>query len=333
MGCHGMNATPRGRLCTVAGPWAVPVLLLDTASLYYRAYFALPESLVSPEGVPVNAVRGTLDTVAAIVSARGSSPVVACWDDDWRPQWRVDLIPSYKTHRVAVADTQVEDLGEEEVPDTLAPQVDMLRELLPALGIPVVGAPEAEADDVIADLVAAYPGSIDIASGDRDLVQLVDQRVTLLFTGGSSASRGGKPWLTLDPETTLSRFGVPADRYADLAILRGDPSDGLPGAPGIGDKTAAALVNAFGDLTAILAAAEDPATGRPMTPGVRRRLQESRDELLAADRVVRLGPQPGRSEIVSADLSAQHDGLALASSWGVEAPARRLAAALQAVAE
>ena len=311
----------------------MPVLLLDTASLYYRAYFALPESLVSPEGIPVNAVRGTLDTVAAIVSARGSSPVIACWDDDWRPQWRVDLIPTYKTHRVALEGTV-----EEEVPDTLAPQVDMLRQLLPALGIPVVGAAEAEADDVIADLAAAYSGRVDIASGDRDLVQLVDHRVTLLFTGGSSASRGGKPWLSLDPEAALARFGVPADRYADLAILRGDPSDGLPGAPGIGDKTAAALVNAFGDLTSILAAAEEPSVGRPMTPAVRRRLQESTDDLLAAERVVRLTPQPGRSHLVPppsgpADLTARQQGMELAAAWGVDAPARRLVAALQAVAE
>ena len=333
-----MNATPRDRLCTVAGPWAVPVLLLDTASLYYRAYFALPESLVSPEGIPVNAVRGTLDTVASIVSARGSSPVIACWDDDWRPQWRVDLIPSYKTHRVAPEDAgQAEAAVEEEVPDTLAPQVDMLRELLPALGIAVVGAAQAEADDVIADLAAAHSGRVDIASGDRDLVQLVDHRVTLLFTGGSSASRGGKPWLSLDPEAALARFGVPADRYADLAILRGDPSDGLPGAPGIGDKTAAALVNAFGDLTSILAAAEDPAVGRPMTPAVRRRLQESRDDLLAAERVVRLTPQPGRSDLVRPGeptvLDAPQQGMALAAAWGVDAPARRLVAALQAVAE
>lgn len=338
-----MNATPGGCLCTVAGPWAVPVLLLDTASLYYRAYFALPESLVSPQGIPVNAVRGTLDTVASIVAARGCAPVIACWDDDWRPQWRVDLIPSYKTHRVAVEDAgQAEGAGdaaagEEEVPDTLAPQVDMLRELLPALGVAVVGAAEAEADDVIADLAAAHSDRVDIASGDRDLVQLVDHRVTLLFTGGSSASRGGKPWLALDPETALARFGVPADRYADLAILRGDPSDGLPGAPGIGDKTAAALVNAFGDLTSILAAADDPDVGRPMTPAVRRRLQESKDDLLAAERVVRLTPQPGRSAPVRparpTDLDAPQQGMALAAEWGVEAPARRLVAALQAVAE
>lgn len=315
-----------------AGPCAVPALLLDTASLYYRSYFALPETLVAPDGTPVNAVRGTLDTVSAMVAARGSSDVIACWDDDWRPQWRVDLVPSYKTHRVADDEGGVDDAAEE-VPDTLAPQVDMLRELLPALGVPVVGAPEAEADDVIADLSALWPGPVDVASGDRDLVQLVDERITLLFTGGSAASRGGRPWVTIDPQSAAERYGVPAQRYADLAILRGDPSDGLPGARGIGDKTAQALVAAFGDLHGILAAAADPSSGRPMTPAVRQRLIDARTELLAAEKVVRLAHRPGRTALVARDRGPAEAGLALAEEWGVEGPARRLVAALQAVAE
>lgn len=314
----------------------LPALLLDTASLYYRSYFALPETLVSPDGVPVNAVRGVLDTVAAMVSARGSVRVIACWDEDWRPQWRVDLVPSYKTHRVA-EDTasRSADTGEvlEEVPDTLAPQVDLLRQLLPALGVPVVGAPECEADDVIADLSTQWPGIVDIASGDRDLVQLVDDRVTLLFTGGSSASRGGKPWVTIDPAAAAERFGVAPAHYADLAILRGDPSDGLPGARGIGDKTAQALVSAFGDLHGILTAAQDPSTGRPMTPAVRQRLLDAREQLLDAERVVRLEHRPGRSELSAHVDASAEPGLALAAAWGVEAPARRLVNALQAVAE
>jgi len=309
-------------------------LLLDTASLYYRSYFALPETLVAPDGTPVNAVRGVLDTVAAMVSARGSARVIACWDDDWRPQWRVDLIPSYKTHRVA-DQAALDSTGEtlEEVPDTLAPQVDLLRDILPALGVSVIGAPEAEADDVIADLCAQWPGAVDIASGDRDLVQLVDDRVTLLFTGGSSASRGGKPWVTLDPTAAVERFGVTPRQYADLAILRGDPSDGLPGARGIGDKTAQALVTAYGDLRGILAAAQDPSTERPMTPAVRRKLLEAREYLLDAERVVRLSHSPGRSPLPTATRPAVDQGLELAETWGVRAPAQRLVDALQAVAE
>lgn len=313
----------------------MPALLLDSASLYYRAYFALPDTLVAPDGTPINAVRGLLDTVASMVAARGSSHVIACWDDDWRPQWRVDLVPSYKTHRVAEDDTSAPDAEEaaEDVPDTLAPQVDLLRELLPALGVPVVGAPEAEADDVIAELSVSLTGPVDIASGDRDLVQLVDDRVTLLFTGGSSASRGGKPWLEIDPVRALERFGVPPSLYADLAILRGDPSDGLPGARGIGDKTAAALVTAFGDVTSILSAAEDPGSGRPMTPAVRTRLLDAREGLLAAERVVRLRHRDLGSRVPTVASDAPEAGLDLARAWGVEAPARRLVAALQAVAE
>ena len=325
----------------VAGPWPVPAspapaLLLDTASLYYRSYFALPETLVAPDGTPVNAVRGLLDTVAAMIAARGSARVIACWDDDWRPQWRVDLIPSYKTHRVADGTAALEGTeggAVEEVPDTLAPQVDRLRRILPALGVPVVGAPEAEADDVIADLSTQLAGPVDIASGDRDLVQLVDDRVTLLFTGGNSASRGGKPWVTIDPQTAAQRFGVAPALYADLAILRGDPSDGLPGARGIGDKTAQALVAAYGDLHGILAAAQDPSTGKPMTPAVRQRLVDAHDHLLDAERVVRLSHRPGRSTLSTEAPASVEEGLMMAETWGVQASARRLISALQAVAE
>jgi 5'-3' exonuclease len=307
----------------------VPTLLLDTASLYYRAYFALPETITAPDGTPVNAVRGVLDTIASLVDARSTHRVIACWDVDWRPQWRVDLVPSYKTHRVA-EDSPATDTGVEEIPDTLAPQVDILRELLPALGIPVAGSPECEADDVIADLSGTLHGPVDIASGDRDLVQLVTDRVTLIYTGGTAASRGGRPWLTLDPSTAADRFGVPPQRYADLAILRGDPSDGLPGAPGIGDKTATALIAAFGGLTDILAAAEDPGSGRPMTPSVRQRLRDARHELLAAERVVRLEPVPGRTSLPEAATPAE-SALALAEAWGVGSAARRVLTALQAV--
>lgn len=312
----------------------MPVLLLDAASLYYRAYFALPESLTAPDGTPVNAVRGFIDTVAAMVSARGSSHAVACWDDDWRPQWRVDLIPTYKTHRLA-ADVEPTSsgtaLGElaEEVPDTLAPQVDILRGLLPVLGIPVVGAPHAEADDVIADLAAAGPFPIDIASGDRDLVQLVTDDVTLLFTGGSSASRGGKPWMEFTPRTVEERFGVPPAVYADLAILRGDPSDGLPGAKGIGEKTAQALVRAYGGLEAILAAAEDPGTSSPMTPAVRRRLVDAAEELHRADQVVRLTPRADRSRLPHPDSVDTEAALAAGAAWGVERSVQRLLRARQ----
>lgn len=305
-------------------------LLLDTASLYYRSYYALPETITAPDGTPVNAVRGVLDTVTAMVTARGSGRVIACWDDDWRPQWRVNLVPTYKTHRVE-DDGDREGTVEEEIPDTLGPQIGILRELLPALGVPVAGTDECEADDVIADLATALSGPVDIASGDRDLVQLVDERVTLLYTGGSSASRGGKPWLALNPARALERFGVPASRYADYAILRGDPSDGLPGARGIGEKTAAALVTSFDDLPGIFAAAEDPDTGKPMTSGIRQRLLEARQDLLAAEQVVRLSHVNGRTAVPDAPRIDDRRARELAERWGVQTQAQRLREALQAV--
>jgi len=300
----------------------VAALLLDSASLYYRAYFALPETIVGPDGTPVNAVRGFLETVAALVRDRGATGIAACWDDDWRPQWRVDLVPSYKTHRV-LEEPDADEEGEEEIPDTLAHQVDILRELLPALGIPVLGAAGYEADDVIAGLAHHVSGPVDIASGDRDLVQLVDDRVTLLFTGGTSASRGGRPWQVMTPADTQAKFGVDPRRYADLAILRGDPSDGLPGVRGIGEKTAAALVQAFGDVEGVLAAAADPQSSRPMTPALRQRLIEAQDEVRRAEKVVRLRPDSRWSQ---PDLTVrpQPGAIDLAEAWGVGAAARRL---------
>ena len=311
----GLEARRRGR-------HDGPVLLLDSASLYYRSYFALPETIVAPNGQPVNAVRGFLDTVAALVRDRGSSDVIACWDEDWRPQWRVDLIPTYKTHRV-LDDGE----GEEETPDTLSPQIDILRELLPALGVPIVGEPGFEADDVIAGLARSVPGPVDIASGDRDLVQLVTDRVTLLFTGGTSASRGGRPWEVITPDVAESRFGVPPSVYADLAVLRGDPSDGLPGVRGIGEKTAAALIRAFGDLEGVMSAAHDPASSRPMTPAVRARLLDSEQEVHAAARVVRLD-QRGIGPRLPSTVRPSPQADDLAAAYGVGASARRLLDAL-----
>lgn len=296
------------------------LLLLDSASLYYRSYFALPESITGPDGTPVNAVRGFLDTVAALVRDRESTSVIACWDVDWRPQWRVDLVPSYKTHRVAVdltVDTTSDDGSVEvveEVPDTLAPQVTVLRTLLPLVGIPVAGAADAEADDIIATLCVG--GVADIASGDRDLLQLVDEETTVLFTGGTSASRGGRPWQEFTPDVVREKYGVLPQHYADLAILRGDPSDGLPGVKGIGEKTAVTLVNTFGGIQDIMRAARNESTGKPMTPAVRRKLLEAEADLPAFDRVVRLAPV--RSFTPPSPLTPQVDAArTFADQWGV----------------
>lgn len=287
-----------------------PLLLLDSASLYFRAYFGLPDSLRSPDGRPVNAVRGMLDFLSTLVDAAGAAEVVACWDDDWRPQWRVALVPGYKAHRVAgdeVAATP--DAGAaEEVPDELAPQVPIIAEVLTALGVPIVGAPEAEADDVIGTLAERAAGPVDIATGDRDLFQLVsdERHARVRYT-----ARSVRQHQVVDDGWLLAKYGITGAQYADFATLRGDASDGLPGVAGVGEKTAAALVRTFGDLSGILAAAE---TGSPdIRPKVRLSLVDSADYLRRAAQVVRVrrdlairvpGVQP--DPVAAAELGEQH---------------------------
>lgn len=261
-----------------------PVALLDAASLYFRSFYALPESLTSPDGVPVNAVRGFADTVARILTDRRPARLVACLDADWRPQFRVDLLPSYKAHRVA----EEPEVGEE-VPDTLSPQVPMILELLEAAGLATAEADGYEADDVIGTLTAREATDpVEVVTGDRDLFQLVRTTPT-----PASVIYVGKGWNkaeVLGPAEIAARYGVPEAAagpcYADMAALRGDPSDGLPGVGGIGDKTAAKLITQFGSLDALLKAAWD---GSPEVPAkTRTRLSEAADYLAVAPRVVRV---------------------------------------------
>lgn len=308
------------------------VLLLDSASLYWRAFHALPESLVSPSGHPVNAVRGFLDTVAKIMQAREPDRVVACRDEDWRPQWRVDLVPTYKAHRLEeVNESRTAD--EELVPETLGPQIPWIEEVSSALGFDVIGAPECEADDVIATLAlrhAAYGDAVDIASGDRDLVQLVDDRITLLYTGGTSASRGGKPWVELDPESVLERFNVPPQSYALMAVLRGDPSDGLPGVRGIGAKTAVSLVHAYPDFDSLVRAANEPA-GPPMTPRLASAIIDHADVITASLAVTALGDRPAIAELPPGPRIDGNRARYLGEQLGVDTAVNRVLAAWEAV--
>ncbi|QGV82881.1 5'-3' exonuclease [Streptomyces ficellus] len=256
-------------------------MLLDTASLYFRAYFGVPDSVKAPDGTPVNAVRGLLDFIARLVQDHRPDDLVACMDADWRPAWRVELIPSYKAHRVAEETETGPD--EEEVPDTLSPQVPVIEAVLDALGIARVGVAGYEADDVIGTLAGRAAGPVDIVTGDRDLYQLVDDargvRVLYPLKGVGTLQVTDEAWLR-------GKYGVDGPGYADLALLRGDPSDGLPGVPGIGEKTAAKLLDAFGDLAGILAAVDDPRSA--LTPAQRRRLDEARPYLAVAPKVVRV---------------------------------------------
>jgi 5'-3' exonuclease len=256
-------------------------MLLDTASLYFRAYFGVPDSVRAPDGTPVNAVRGLLDFIARLVTTYEPTQLVCCWDDDWRPQWRVDLIPSYKLHRVVTAKPNGVDV--EVTPDPLERQVPIIRDVLDALSIAVVGAAHYEADDVIGTLSATSSCPVDIVTGDRDLFQLVDDSagVRVLYI-----ARGVGKLEILTDSSIVSKYGVLPEQYVDFAVLRGDTSDGLPGVAGIGDKTAASLMQRYGDLAGVLEAADDPASS--LAVGTRSKLKAAADYLSVAPTVVQV---------------------------------------------
>ncbi|MFH8368251.1 5'-3' exonuclease H3TH domain-containing protein [Streptomyces sp. NPDC018031] len=301
-------------------------MLLDTASLYFRAYFGVPDSVRAPDGTPVNAVRGLLDFIARLVQDHRPDDLVACMDFDWRPQWRVDLIPSYKAHRVAVA-TGAGVPDEEEVPDTLSPQVPVIDAVLDAVGIARLGAAGYEADDVIGTLTARARGPVDIVTGDRDLYQLVDdaREVRVLYP-----VKGVGTLQVVDEAALRAKYGVNGPGYADLALLRGDPSDGLPGVPGIGEKTAAKLLDAYGDLAGIRAAADDPRSR--LTPTQRRRIQEAGAYLAVAPTVVRVASDVALPAADPALPRAPRDPAAvaeLAERWGLGGSLQRLLTTLR----
>ncbi|MCV2394878.1 5'-3' exonuclease [Actinotalea sp. M2MS4P-6] len=304
-----------------------PLLLLDSASMYFRAFYGVPDSVRAPDGSPVNAARGFLDAISRLVLARRPSRLVACWDDDWRPQFRVDAIASYKAHRVA-AD------GGEEVPDLLVPQVDVIKDVLAAFGIARVGAAGAEADDVIGTLASrerSRPDGerlpVEIMTGDRDLFQLVDDTgpVRVLYP----VKGGGEP-LVVDQAHLAATYDVASgDAYADMATLRGDPSDGLPGVPGVGEKTAAAMIRRYGSLAGVLGALEAGDPGLTATQAGR--LRGAADYLAVAPGVVRvLRDLPlGEVDDELPRTPVDPDGLvALAGRWGLESAVARLVDAL-----
>ena len=259
--------------------------------MWFRSYFGVPASFTAPDGRPINAVRGFLDSVATLITQHRPARLVVCLDLDWRPQFRVDLIPSYKAHRVAEEGSPVgADEGDtEEIPDDLSPQVDMILEILGAYGIATAGAEGFEADDVLGTLAdAERDDPVVVVSGDRDLLQLVTDdpvEVRVLYIG-----QGLKKATLFGPAEVSERYGVPANRagdaYAELALLRGDPSDGLPGVPGVGEKTASAMLTQYGSLENILAAAHDPKSALPKA--FRAKILAATDYIEAAKPVVRV---------------------------------------------
>jgi 5'-3' exonuclease len=263
-------------------------MLLDTASLYFRAFYGVPASIRAPDGTPINALRGLLDFISRLVSSYAPSHLACCWDNDWRPQWRVDLIPSYKAHRVAgPGDAQVSEMATsastagEQAPDDLAGQVPLILTTLEALGIAVVGKNGYEADDVIGTLAATAPMPVDVVTGDRDLFQVVDDErsVRVLYI----AQGVGKHEI-VDDAWVRAKYGIPAAAYVDYATLRGDASDGLPGVAGIGAKTAATLLTTYSTLEGILAEASRP--GGRISGSITAKLAAAIDYLAVAPKVV-----------------------------------------------
>ncbi len=318
-----------------------PVLLLDGASMWFRSYFGVPASITGPDGRPVNAVRGFLDSVATLITRERPARMVVCLDLDWRPAWRVELIPSYKAHRVAEVGSPVgspvDDIAEgdvEEVPDDLGPQVEVILEVLDAFGIATAGAPDHEADDVLGTLAAAeLRDPVVVVSGDRDLLQLVaDEPVTVrvLYLG-----RGLSKATMFGPAEVAEKYGVPPDRagdaYAELALLRGDPSDGLPGVPGVGEKTAATMLSQYGSLEAILAAAHDPKSALPKA--FRAKMLAATDYIEAAIPVVRVARDAPVAFSTDTDRLPLHAAepqrvAELATAYGLSSPIARLQKAL-----
>jgi 5'-3' exonuclease len=330
--------------------------LLDLAGIYFRAFFAVPTSTTSPDGRPVNAVRGALDIIARVIADGRPTRVIACLDLDWRPAWRVALIDSYKTHRVlepgssqavslavgtdAVAaatphsGTAGPSTDIEVVPDELAPQVPILLDTLAAIGITVAGAPGYEADDVIGTLAhAEVKDPVEVVTGDRDLFQVARDEspaVTVRYIGAGMSK--AKVYTAAD---VAARYGIPPGGYADFAALRGDPSDGLPGVPGVGEKTAATLIGRFGSIEGLVEAMDARSTG--LAPGIRTKLAAARDYLLVAPKVVRVavdapvrvepaggGPLP--AEPVDPEALSE-----LVRTHGIGGPVARLVQSLESV--
>jgi 5'-3' exonuclease len=295
-------------------------MLLDTASLYFRAYYGVPDSITAPDGTPVNAVRGLLDFISRLVEEYQPTHLACCWDNDWRPQWRVDLIPSYKAHRVEYVVAGGPDV--EEVPDPLEAQVPVIVEVLDAFGIAIVGADGYEADDVIGTLATDAGMPVEIVTGDRDLFQLVDDSagVRVLYT-----ARGVGRHERVTNDVVREKYGVDAHQYADFATLRGDSSDGLPGVAGVGEKTAATLLGRFGSVDGIREAALDP--DADLAPGPRRKILDAADYLAVAPQVVAVARdiELGKPELRLPRTPVDPGALTeLADRWALTSPIARL---------
>ncbi len=294
------------------------LLLVDAPSAYFRAFHGVPVTVTAPDGTPVNAVRGFIDVLARQIRELAPQAFVACFDADWRPAWRVAAIPSYKAHRVA-------DDGGDGTPDLLEPQVPIIEAVLDAVGLARCGVAEFEADDVIGTYTDRWPGPVDVLTGDRDLFQLVrdDKPVRVVY----SVER----FTPIDEAAVTRKYGIPGRRYAEFAVLRGDPSDGLPGVAGVGAKTAAALVGRFGSVEAMVDAL-DAGTSAGFPAGARTKLEAARDYLEVAEAVVRVRsdvPVPDLQLMLPQEPADPKALVALCDRYALDSPVNRLLNALR----
>ena len=299
-------------------------LYFDTATLYYRAFFAVPESIVAPDGSPSGAIRSFLDMVSTLHQQFPAEVVVFAWDDDWRPQWRVDLIPSYKTHRLESVDD--DGVSVEEVPDVLSLQVEAIAGILDAVGLPRLGQLGFEADDILGSLVDQYDIPADVVTGDRDLFQLVDDGAHVRVV---SITKGIKKLEVFNDQALIDKYGIAGHHYADFSLLRGDASDGLPGVKGIGEKTAAKLIGEFESVTTLLDAAGDDSS--TLAPAVRKNLLASSDYIAAAHHVVRTRTDAELPSITKLPEHVHNPEMLdqLVQQWGIQRQVDRLLKVLQ----
>jgi len=297
------------------------LMLLDSASLWYRAYYGMPDTLVSPGGEPINAIRGFIDMTARLIEMYRPDRLVACIEGDWRPTWRTDLFPDYKANRL-------DEEGDEEEPDLLSPQIPILLDLLDAFRIPVVGVDDYEADDVMATYAMRERGPIRVVTGDRDLFQLVDDKkdiaIVYLAKGISNHDLVRRDYIE-------NKYGIPGDRYALFAMIRGDASDGLPGIRGIGEKGAAVIANAFSNMDQVIAAAHDQSDSR-LTPALRKKLLADLEYALIAPKLVHCALDVAVPDINLSIPSAPKtldDIYALSKEYGLGSPIDRLISALK----
>ena len=292
-------------------------LLVDTSSLVYRALFSNPDSIVTPDGAPINATFGFLGMLARLVRDHDPAFLACATDEDWRPAWRVELIPDYKSERALPGSAQ------EQAEDRLEPQMPILFELLDACGVPVVGYDGYEAEDVIGSLATRARGPVAIVSGDRDLFQLVrDPRVWVLYP-----RRGVADLAVVNEAYIEERYGIPGRAYLDYAVLRGDPSDGLPGVRGIGEKTASALLATHGSLEKVVAAARAKPAGGPLG-----KVARELDYVERAVQVVTITTDLPLPDVALGRPRPELDARLerLARSHGLLGPVRRLVEALRA---